>query len=207
MATLADARPDAHKANGHGTAFKSLAFGTLVEHLGGRADCCVLDLGRAFGSNVEFLSRFASKVVIEDLRHTLAALETPYSGADRVCCPLFPALLPWHEDTRFDLILLWNLLDYLERDDISRLATHLASHCRPGALIYAQVSIRPKIPLMPSNFKIIGDGELDQIMDAGGERDSPRHTQIKLQEALHAFHVKRSFLLRNGLQEYLFVYN
>ena len=186
------------------TAFSSLGLGVLYHHIGRRRDCCVLDLGRGFGANVEFLSQFSSKIFIEDLYQTLTSIGKPFAGADRVYCPVYNYLLPYHEDTRFDLVLLWNLLDYLDRDDIGRLAAHIARFCRPGTLIYALISTRQKIPGTPTDFKILDKDNLLYQYTTSAQRDCPRYRQVGLLELLRGFGVKRSFLLRNGMQEYLF---
>lgn len=184
--------------------FSSLAMGVLIEHVGRRRDCCVLDLGPGFGANVDFLSQFSSRIFIEDLHQTLASIGRPYSGADRIYCPLYPVLLPYHEQAQFDLVLLWNLLDYLDRDDIRRLVSHLAGLSRRGTLLYGLVSTRQKIPDTPASYKIADPGNLICLPTALAQRDGPRHSQVRLLELMRGFRVKRSFLLRNGMQEYLF---
>src|SRR5690606_38926970 len=106
--------------------------------------------------------------------------------------------------TPFDMILLWNMLDYLDRGDIGRLSRQLAELCRPGTLIYGLVSTRPQIPVTPTNFKIVDQGNLIYQYTATTQRAGPRYGQVKLLESMPGFRVKRSFLLRNGMQEYLF---
>lgn len=191
--------------------FGSLALPAIMERFAGRRDCRVLDLGPSFGANVEFFSRCASRIVIEDLYRTLAALGGPHSGPDRSCCPLYEALLPYREPHRppesaepFDLILLWNLLDYLEREDIRRLSDHLAALSRRGTLLYALVSTRQRIPETPDDYKIADDNSLTALPTATAQRDGPRHSQVRLLELMRKLRVQRSFLLRDGMQEYLF---
>ena len=184
--------------------FSSLALGMLMEHVGGRRDCRVLDLGPGFGANVEFLSRFSSRLFIEDLYRTLTSIGHPYTGADRVYCPLFQALLPDPGRTHIDLVLLWDLLDYLDRDDIRRLSAHIAALGRSGTLLYGLVSTRQKIPETPASYKIVDAGNIVCRPTSTGQRDGPRHSQVRLLELMRGFRVKRSFLLRNGMQEYLF---
>jgi SAM-dependent methyltransferase len=186
------------------TTQNSLAMDVLSKHIGRRRDCCVLDLGRGFGANIEYLSRFATKICVEDLYHTLSSLGHPFTGEERVYCPVFETLLPYRDQVRFDVIFLWNLLDYLDRDDIRRLMAHLATLCNRGALVYAMISIRPKIPELPTNFKIVDDRNLVCQQTTALQRDCPRYTQVKLREWMPALRVKRSFLLQSGIQEYLF---
>ncbi len=186
------------------TSFNSLALGMLVDKIASRPPCRVLELGPAFGANVEFLSRFSSKICIEDLYQTLASLDPSFNGDQSTFCPVYEALLPYREDTRFDVILMWDLLDYLDGHNIRRLIRHLRRFCHRGTLLYALVSTRPKIPASPTHFKIVEKDKLIYQSTSTEERVCPRYRQGGLLEFLRSFRVERSYLLRNGVQEYLF---
>lgn len=190
------------------TRFSSLALPAIMERFASRHDCRVLDFGASFGANVEFFSRCASKIVIEDLYRTLVALGQPHSGPDRRYCPLFDTLLPYRDPPRhgepFDLILLWNLLDHIDREDIRRLSDHLAAIGRRGTLVYALVSTRQRIADTPDDYKIADGNALIALPTSPVQREGPRHSQVRLLELMRGFRVQRSFLLRDGLQEYLF---
>lgn len=205
MAASAIKPPDREIATRQETEFGSQALSAVLEHLGQRRNC-ILDLGRSFGANFDFLSPFASRIVIEDLYQGLEALDQPFSGPDRRCSPVFDGLIPSPGDDRYDLVLLWNLLDYLDRADIARLAARLAACSRPGSLFYALVSIQARIPATPTQFKITGRDRLLYRYTANTDIDGPRHNQVRLTEAMPGFVVRRTYLLRNGMQEYLFEY-
>lgn len=186
------------------TAFSSLALGLLVGKIASRRPCRVLELGPALGANVEFLSGFSSRIAIEDLYQTLVDVGPSFSGDARGYCPVFEALLPYREDTRFDVILMWDLLDYLDGADVRRLMLHLQRFCHRGTLLYAMVSTRAKIPATPTNFRIVDKDKLLYQPTSTDERDCPRYRQGALLDLLPGFRVGRAFLLRNGAQEYLF---
>jgi hypothetical protein len=197
----AAARDDSRPAD---TRLNSLAMGVLREHAGRRRDCRVLDVGPGLGPNVDFLSQFSSSIVFEDLYQTMAAIGQPFTGADRSYCPVFETLLPYRGQAAFDLVLLWDILDYLDADDIRRLARHLAALCRPGSLIYGLVGTGQKVSAMPTSFRILDKDSLLCRESTVAQRDCPRLTQVRLLELMRGFRVKRSFLLRSGRQEYLF---
>lgn len=183
--------------------FASLALQALVERLGTRPDCHVLDLGPGIGANMEFLLRIASHLHVADLHDTLLSFDAPVHGSERACCPIFPALLPAASGRRFHLAMAWTLLDYLDRDDLPRLARHLGSIGAPGMLMHALVSTRARIPQAPPVLRI-ENGGLRAQPRSENEREGPRRGQVRLLELLPGFRVARTFLLRNGLQEYLF---
>jgi len=184
--------------------FASLALGALVEYAAPRRDCCVLDLGPGIGANVEFLSAFSSRMCIEDLYQTLFAIGHPFSGEARTYCPVYEMLLPYQGQTPFDLILLWNMLDYLDKDDIRRLSAYLGRLSKRGTLMYALVSTRRTIPATPPTYKILDGGNLCGRSTSTAQAECPRHSQVRLVEWMRGWRVKRSYLLRNGMQEYVF---
>ncbi|MDX9740456.1 MAG: hypothetical protein RBT81_04645 [Gammaproteobacteria bacterium] len=185
--------------------FASLALQAVTERLDGGADHCVLDLGPGIGVNIEFCLRIASHVQVADLYDALSTsmLGACSQGSERACCPVFPELLPAPPGRRADLVLAWTLLDYIDQDDLPRLAQHLRAIGAPGLLMHALVSTRTRIPRLPTLFRIEPHGLL-ALPRTDEECEGPRQGQVRLLERLPGFRVVRSVLLRNGLQEYLF---
>lgn len=183
--------------------FASLALQTLVERLGTHPACHALDLGPGIGANMEFLLGIATHLHVADLHDTLQSFDPPLHGHERVCCPVFPGLLPAVSGRRFHLVMAWTLLDYLDRDDLPQLARHLGNIGAPGMLMHALVSTRARIPQTPPVLRI-ENGGLRSEPSSAAEREGPRQGQVRLLERLPGFRVARTFLLRNGLQEYVF---
>jgi hypothetical protein len=184
---------------------RSLGLGALFAALGRQGRPEVLDLGAAVGSNVEFLSRFGGKLRIEDL---YSALSTRPAGGEEEPRPganLFARLLPFPESTRFDAVIAWDLFNYLHRRELAQLALHLAHFCHPGALLLAFVSILKQIPVQPIRYKIVDSEHLAYERRSAAERTAPRYAPAELNELMRGFRLDRSFLMRHGVQEYLFM--
>ena len=120
----------------------SLAFPGLVEKLGEDQKYQILDLGRAYGPNVEFFSQFSCTFYVADLyrtlqSYTLAPAEDDGSQLSRV----FEELLPYAEDTRFDLILAWDLLNYLRPEQIETMSRRLAGFSKEGTTIFGDYAL------------------------------------------------------------------
>ena len=179
---------------------RSLGLAALLAELRRERKPQVLDLGAAVGSNVEFLSRFECKLYIEDLYSALSAK----SGGD-ADERFFAELLPLPEGTRIDVVLAWDLFNYLNRKELARLAEHLARFCRPGALLFTLMSTQKEIPAQPIRFKIVDEEKLLYDLRTSSTRPSPRFAPAEVRDLLRGFRVDRSFLLRHGIQEYLFV--
>ena len=165
----------------------------------------MLDLGAAFGANVDFFSQFARQIHIEDLYHTLVSFDLFSHEEDGVnYADVFDYLLPYRKETRFDVILAWDLFNYLDRDEYFYLTRHLSKYCRPGSLLFAHISTRKHIPERPTNYKIIDEQTLAYEKSSTVLRPCPRYAEPDLHHLMPDFRVCNSFLLRNGIKEYLF---
>lgn len=183
--------PDVHK---------SLGLSALLESMRRKGQGLrILDLGSAVGGNVEFLSQLGCKLHIADLYASRStALEGEELGQE-----FFEQLFP--PDTRFDVVLAWDLFNYLQRKEMARLGLLLRRNCRPGALIFALTWIQKQIPAQPIRFRIHEDGQLIYERRTALERPGPRYPPAEISSQLKGFRVDRSFLLRHGVQEYLFI--
>jgi hypothetical protein len=103
------------------------------------------------------------------------------------------------------VVLAWDLFNYLQRKELARLGTLLRRHCRPGALVFTLMSIQKQIPAQPYRFRIKDGDQLVYERRTGLERPGPRYAPSEIASALKGFRVDRSFLLRHGIQEYLFI--
>lgn len=189
----AEAEPEVHR---------SLAQAALFDTVR-RRKMTVLDLGSTVGSNVEFLSQFGCKLFIEDL---YAALSTRTSGEGDLAGPQFFAdFLALPDDTRFDVILAWDLFNYLHRKELAAFAEQLRRYTDSGALLFALISYHKTIPAQPYRFKIKDDQHLIYDRRTPTERPSPRLAPAEVTNLLKGFRVDRSFLLKHGIQEYLLI--
>jgi hypothetical protein len=185
-----EAGPEAHR---------SLGFAALLEGMRRRGHgLWILDLGSAVGTNVEFLSQLGCKLHIGDLYASRTSATDEELGVE-----FFEQLFP--PDTRFDVVLAWDLFNYLQRKELARLGTLLRRHCRPGAQVFALMSIQKLIPAQPYRFRMQDENHLVYERRTSLERPGPRYAPSEIASALKGFRVDRSFLLRHGIQEYLFI--
>jgi len=192
--STAVAEPDVHK---------SLALSALFEEIRKRK-VQVLDLGSAVGSNVEFLSQYGCKLFIEDLYAALSSRASSEEG-ELAGPEFFAEFLNLPEDTHFDVILAWDLFNYMHRKELPLLGEQLRRYSRPGTLLLALVSYHKQIPAQPYRFKIKDEQHLVYERRTAAERPSPRVVPAEVTNLLKGFRVDRSFLLKHGFQEYLLV--
>ena len=181
---------------------QSLALPALVRGLEtGRQR--ILDLGPAVGTNVGFFSHLPCNLFIADLHDAL------FPGSSEGVIrrrELFDQLLRSElpEESDFDLVLAWDLLNYLDTDEMRALSRHLATVCTPGAVLFALVTTRKVMPNKPAVFRILDPSHLSYELEAGVRREAPRYKEPDLNRAMPEFNVESTYLLRNGMQEYLF---
>jgi len=182
---------------------RSLALRPLLAGLDLETPHTALDLGPPVGRNLELLSGLGCRIRITDMYRSLSG-ESLESREPEACASLFARLLPHEPGDSFDVVFLWNLLDYLRPHEITSLMARVAGACRPRARVFAMVSTRHQIPAMPLRYQI---EDLDTLSWTGPEepqRPCPRRTQPELCRLMPGFKVKSSFILRHGVQEYLF---
>ncbi len=182
----------------------SLALNVLYDQLRHQRKYHILDLGPALGGNVDFFSQFSCKVYIEDFYRTLTSFDffSPEDGFSYQA--VFEYLLPYRKNTRFDIILTWDIFNYLERDEFQALIAHLSHFCHKGTLLFALISTSKYIPEKPMTFRILDQKRLLYQTNSTVLRQCPTYQQTDLNQLMPNFRVCNSFLLRNGFKEYLF---
>jgi len=76
--------------------------------------------------------------------------------------------------------------------------------CKPGTLAFALVSSQSQIPAEPTLFRIIDSEQISYESRTAKMKSCPRHQPRDLSRLISGFDISHSFLLRNGIQEFLF---
>lgn len=184
----------------------SLALGEVLAGWNPDRRLHALDLGPAVGPNITFLTdRFLSTVEVVDLHRSLpsAAGDDPARGV--------AAAVP-ESGQAADLVLAWDLFNYLERDQVKALSTALAQRCRPGAVLFTMIYTTPQMPRDPGTFPLGAEEDdeerirgitLTYRVDRSSTRPCPRYRPADVDAMTPDFEVDRNYLLRHGVQEYL----
>lgn len=181
---------------------RSPGFDLISEYLAGLETPGVLDLGTSVGSTIAFLSQFHCKLYIEHLAEGLDGLNAMVAQ-DAPPSSVSKHLQPYGDD-RFDVILAWDLFNYLELDVLAELMDHFAQHCHQDALLLALICIGKQVPRHPLRFEVVNAEQLRYAVDPHGPRPCPQPSIPDLLRRLPQFAVKKTYLLQNGMQEYVF---
>lgn len=180
----------------------SLAVEHVAQRLAEGPRSGVLDLGSPTPANLALYARHGASITFADL-YRFYAPTTRSTGPTR---ERFADALP-HTPKHIDVVLAWDLFDYLSLEEIAWLGAWLRDRLVPGAFLYALVSCRGSIPPMPSFFTI-ADGKSLHVEESG-PRDlpAPGHSEHALLAALDRMSVRSRFQLRRSVVEYLFVWD
>ncbi len=186
-------------------AFHAPLFQELVTGLEPTKRHVVLDLGAASTSMLALLGRSRCRVEIADFLYygavdELNAAET--SAA--VASSLLPTPLPGNE---FDLVLCWDLPNYLSLDALSALMTAIKRRSRPRALVHSLIFYAEReMSETPGHFVPAADGELVDRNTWRASVPAPRYSPEDLTNNMGGFMLDRARLLSNGMQEFVFQY-
>src|SRR5690606_37566933 len=127
----------------------------------------VLDLGPSSAKNFNFFTQLSCKIRFENLTECLA--DQYHEGLDNES--LMASLQQYLDDLQaekdaFDLILTWDIFNYLDLAGVQWLMRKLSAFCRPGALIHTVKYVSQRIPLQPQEFQILSQYQL-QILQTG----------------------------------------
>jgi hypothetical protein len=180
----------------------SPGIAALFAGLAAQREQRVLDLGAASGVNLAVYARFGRSVRVVDLcRGTRQGPPTavPPSPGDRLA-----ALLP-AADGPYGVILVWDLLDYLDAPASRTLVARLVGCAEAGTRLFAMTAEGPQMPELPGRFEIVDGEHLLYRPATAAMRAGPRLAPAEVERRVAPFRVERSIVLRHGVREYVAV--
>lgn len=156
------------------------------------------DLGGAQGGLTHNLSGKPSHLLVADLPRALLDGQAQWYLPDSILPGKF-----WREPV--DRFLCWDLLNYMNGNELGALSTCLARHGANECRVHALIQYSGKqMSECPARFTL--DGDLRLIVDEVGpsRRQAPRYSPKALEKAMPDLRVERTLLLNNGMQEFLF---
>lgn len=189
------------------SALKVPLFRMLVNRLEAGGRHVILDLGPATTPMLSLLGQFRCRVDIADLASDggIERMNAEADGEDLVTRA--DALLPARRgpDDVIDLVLCWDLPNYLKPPALSGLMAAIAGRAGRGALVHALIVYSERtMPQRPGRFVPGEDLKLVNRAASGVEIPAPRYSPEDLGRIMQGFVVDRAMLLANGMQEFLF---
>ena len=187
----------------HPEALNAPLFHSIIEHLDEASRLVVLDLGRARTETIAVFSGYRCRLEIGDIADGIDALNAAPDA--KTLREKVEALLPAKRREPIDLVLCWDLLNYLSRPALAMLMDSIAARGRRGMLAHCLVFYSaPQMPAKPACWVPLDGSRLINKEPAPPARKAPRYTPEDLGLCMPRYTVERARLLRNGMQEYLF---
>jgi hypothetical protein len=178
-------------------------FHSLVDRLADGGRFVVLDLGAARTETVRLFGQYRCRLDIAELADAVDMLNAEESP--RRLRELAEAALPGRRRESTDLILCWDLINYLKRPALTAVMEAIAIRSRPGSLAHALVYYSARrMPQRPSCFVPLDEQRIANVGAVQPERDAPRYSPEDLAICMPRYAVDRARLLKNGMQEFLF---
>lgn len=167
-----------------------------------RPGASVLDLGPALAANVAYFQIAGARLRIADLDRSILesnAANDRGPAWDR----RLEELLPFAEGESFDLVLAWDLPNYLGRERWPAVARRIVERVSLSGSFHLFSRVAAEMPARPCLYRIGLPGTISEEIVVGAVAPAPRlpHAEIeKLHPGLVALH---SHLGKHGVQEYV----
>jgi SAM-dependent methyltransferase len=195
-------------------------MGEVSRLLNSQEALCVLDMGATSASNIRFFTGKGHKNYSEDLlRSSLdPALQIPDSeGKSVVDSKKFLDENLVYPNAQFDVVLCWNLPDYMEENLVKPTIDRLWSVMKPGGLLLAFFHTRDAGPDSTCFRYHVTDSDMLEMQEVkfappgrpASEKQSPRLQRVfnnrHIENLFRDFSSIKFFLSRDAIREVLVV--
>jgi SAM-dependent methyltransferase len=206
---------------------RSSGLAELARLLKGEEPLCILDIGSTSAANIRYLTERGHKIYSEDLLEasTDPALITKDDQGKRILDDKkFVAENLLYSPAQFDVVLCWNLADYLDETLVKPVVARLWSLTKPEGMLLAFFHTREAGPDAPCyRYHIVGNDtlEVQHIQSRRDVRKGPTgavHSALdksfRLQRVFNNRHIEnlfrdfasiKFFLTRDNVREVLVV--
>jgi SAM-dependent methyltransferase len=205
---------------------RSSGLGELSRSWESAENLCVLDLGSTSPTNIRHFTEKSHRIYSEDLLTASTDPElaiTDESGNPALDSRKFLADNLVYPAAHFDVVLCWNLPDYLDESLVKPVVGRLWSVLKPGGMLLAFFHTRDAGPDSPCHrYHIIGTDALEMqkiVLRRDGRRSAPGNSHgasdsFQLQRVFNNRHIEnlfrdfasiKFFLARDNIREVLVV--
>ena len=202
---------------------RSSGLRELARMLQSEEPLCVLDLGSTSAANIRYLTERGHKIYSEDLLEASTDPEVVTKDTDGqrlVDHKSFFSENLAYSNAQFDLVLCWNLADYLDENLVKPVVARLWSVMKPGAVLLAFFHTREAGPDAPCYRYHIVSPDILEMQHVRAQRDLRKgptgagERSFRLQRVFNNRHIEnlfrdftsiKFFLTRDNVREVLVV--
>jgi len=164
--------------------------------------CNVVDLGMATTNNSAIFSANGARVFIDTSDHNLRG--RVLEGTDLDSAEI-DALLS-HCPDAVDVVLFWDILDYMSLESLKKIMMPLSRIMRPGGLAYALASRQRYMCNAPAIIDVVREDLLHFHYSGPADTEAPQYAPKQFEQQMPGFVVEKLYLMQNGVQEHLFLF-
>jgi hypothetical protein len=181
-----------------------LLFGVL-QALDSESRVDILGLTPANADLLDYFSQYHCKLHLPGCRDELLLLRVTDGEENPPWSEVFKKFIPLpnSDNDTLDLVLLWDLPNYLDKPVLSALIAYLAPHVSKRTVLHTYIHTRQSMPAQPGDYSLTREKNVMVEMPAAWNASSPMYYQELLHKIFTPFRVDRGMLLANGLQEYI----
>jgi SAM-dependent methyltransferase len=195
-------------------------MGEISRLLNSQESLCILDMGATSASNIRFFTGRGHKNYSEDLLRSSLDPELRIkdsAGNSIVDSQRFISDNLVYENAQFDVVLCWNLPDYMEESLVKPTIDRLWSVMKPGGLLLAFFHTRDAGPDSICYRYHVTDSEMLEMQEVkfappgrpASEKQSPRLQRVfanrHIENLFRDFASIKFFLARDAIREVLVV--
>src|SRR5579863_741925 len=197
---------------------RSSGLAELSRLLQSEEPLCVLDIGSTSAANIRYLTERGHKIYSEDLLDAStdpALVIQDEQGKPTLDSHLFLKDNLVYQGTQFDIVLFWNLADYMDESLVKPVIGRLWSLIRPGGVLLAFFHTREAGPDSPCyRFHMMGNDALEMQLISARNESSREGGGFRLQRVFNNRHIEslfrdfssiKFFLARDNVREVLVV--
>lgn len=156
-------------------------------------------------STIEYLSDYRCKLYISNSNKELATLDAESLDTPTKLNRAFIKALNLYKNhtAQLDVLLLWDLPNYIQPSLFPALIEYLLPHMSKAATLHCYIHTSSLMPEQPGQYHILDDKTVRISHHSERTRSCPCYYQEALHKLMTPFRVKRSILHTNGTQEYL----
>lgn len=158
----------------------------------------ILDLGSINAANFNFLAQLSCKVHFENLNDFIVSNKA--TDEAQFINELTSFILSHPPEEKFDVILTWDLLNYLPLAGIKALFEKLNVYCHPNTLLHSMRYLGKNIPQMPARMEIIDQYTLRINVPALQPRQYACHPTAALIKSLPDYFMHNHLADEDGMQ-------
>ncbi len=158
----------------------------------------ILDLGPMGQGCFELFSSLSCKIHVEDIASYVAVQLSEKGGGKQIDFGSY--MNNYETDEKFDVILAWDIFNYLELGQIEQLFDILKPHCKPNTLIYMLRYVRKFIPSVPRFFHVKDQYIIEMSEGQLAPREVASPSTLQLLSAMPGSYMQETMIEKTGMQ-------